>query len=55
MGILLVSLDELLQQSDVISIHAPLTPETLHTISTSETEERMKNGACIVNMGKAEL
>lgn len=52
MGVRLVAnLEELLSESDVISIHAPLTPETRHMISGPQIA-RMKDGAYIVNMGR---
>jgi D-3-phosphoglycerate dehydrogenase len=44
-----VSLDELLQKSDFISIHLPLTDSTRHIIST-EAFKKMKIGAVVVNV-----
>ncbi len=32
-GVQYVELDELLRNSDIVSLHAPLTPETHHTIN----------------------
>lgn len=46
-----VSLDELLSQSDIISLHLPLTEETRHMISDQEFE-KMKDGAIIINAAR---
>lgn len=39
-----VTLDELLEQSDIVSLHCPLTPETHHLIN-AERISKMKQGA----------
>jgi D-3-phosphoglycerate dehydrogenase / 2-oxoglutarate reductase len=44
-----VNLDELLQKSDVISIHLPLTKTTRNFLST-EAFNKMKNGVVFVNV-----
>ena len=44
----MVSLDELLAQSDYISLHTPLTDETRGMINT-QTIAKMKKGACLIN------
>lgn len=49
-----VTFDELLERSDIVSIHAPLTPETRH-IFNKETFQKMKNDAMIVNISRGEL
>jgi D-specific alpha-keto acid dehydrogenase len=49
-----VSLDELLQQSDLITLHAPLTPETHHLLDRRRIAQ-MKDGAFIVNTGRGAL
>jgi D-lactate dehydrogenase len=49
-----VSLDELLNQSDIISFHLPLTPDTKHMV-TSKTIGLMKNGVMLINTGRGEL
>ena len=46
-----VSLDELLQQADIISLHLPLTPQTKHMISTAEFA-KMKDGVILVNASR---
>ncbi len=48
---LLVSLDELLEKSDVISIHTPLTPETKGMVN-GEFFEKMKDGAVLINCAR---
>ena len=49
-----VSLDELLAQSDIISLHCPLTKENHHLIS-DKTIEKMKKGAYIINTSRGQL
>ncbi|MDP7262117.1 MAG: C-terminal binding protein, partial [Dehalococcoidia bacterium] len=49
-----VTLDELLKQSDFVSLHAPLIPATENMISTSELA-RMKSGSIIVNCSRGGL
>jgi glyoxylate reductase len=46
-----VSLPELLEQADVVSIHCPLTRETRHLIGARELS-RMKRGALLVNTAR---
>ncbi len=46
-----VSLDELLAQADVISLHIPLTDQSRHMISDKEFE-KMKAGVIIVNAAR---
>jgi len=50
----LVSLDELLAQSDVISLHCPLTPENEKLIN-KETIAKMKDGVIILNTARGAL
>ncbi|HSL18636.1 MAG TPA: NAD(P)-dependent oxidoreductase [Methylomirabilota bacterium] len=47
----LVSMDELLAESDYISLHVPLTDETRGMVNT-ETMGRMKDGVVIVNTSR---
>lgn len=49
-----VELDELLSQSDIISIHAPLTPAT-NNLFNKDLFEKMKNTAYLVNMGRGPI
>lgn len=51
MGVDIVSLDELYQRSDFITIHSPLTPETKNLIDAGAIG-RMKNGVMIVNCAR---
>ena len=49
-----VTLDELLEQSDLISLHCPLTEETHHLINR-ESISRMKDGVILVNTSRGGL
>ena len=49
-----VSLDQLLSESDIISLHVPLTPETERIIDAAAIA-RMKPGAVIVNTARGGL
>lgn len=51
---LVTSLDELLKQSDAITLHSPLTPETHHLIGERELA-LMPKGACIINVARGGL
>lgn len=53
-GVEFLELDALLAQSDIVSLHAPLTPETKHLID-DETIGRMKPGALLVNTSRGGL
>jgi len=46
-----IPLPELLQRSDVITIHVPLTPQTNHMIGAKEFQ-LMKNGAFFINTSR---
>jgi D-3-phosphoglycerate dehydrogenase len=46
-----VSLEELMEQSDFVSIHCPLTPETRHLIGTTQLR-RMKREAFLINTSR---
>jgi D-3-phosphoglycerate dehydrogenase len=54
LGVQLVTLDELLEQSDFITIHMPKTPETTGMISTDQLA-LMKPTAYIVNVARGGL
>ncbi|RED66169.1 phosphoglycerate dehydrogenase [Cohnella lupini] len=47
-------LEELLAQSDAVSLHVPYTPNTKHLIN-AETINRMKHGAMLINTSRGEL
>jgi len=49
-----VSFDELLSASDLISLHCPLTKESMHIIN-SDTIEKMKDGVILVNTSRGAL
>jgi glyoxylate reductase len=49
-----VPFEELLEESDVLSIHAPLTPETRHAFGPVELL-RMKRGALLVNTARGPI
>jgi D-specific alpha-keto acid dehydrogenase len=49
-----VPLDDLLQQSDIVTLHAPLTADTRHLLDRRRIE-LMKHGAFIVNTGRGAL
>ncbi len=50
-GVTRVSLDELLEQADVISIHIPLSKETHHLFS-SDKFRKMKPGMVVINTSR---
>ncbi|HJA29797.1 MAG TPA: lactate dehydrogenase [Candidatus Olsenella pullicola] len=49
-----VSLDELFRRSDIITFHAPSTPENYHMVR-DETLARMRDGVVLVNTARASL
>lgn len=53
-GVQYVSLDELFRESDVISLHCPLTEETYHLIN-EESLEKCKKGVVILNTSRGAL
>jgi len=53
-GVTYVTLDDVLGQSDVLSLHAPLTPDNFHLINTHSIE-KMKPGAILINTARGEL
>lgn len=54
LGVARVELDELLEKGDVITIHAPLTPETRGMLSR-ERLARVKPGAILVNTARGAI
>ncbi len=53
-GIKYVSLDEIYEKSNIISLHCPLTEETKHMIN-NESITKMKKGVMIINTGRGKL
>jgi len=51
LGLALTGLDEVLTHGDIISLHVPLTDETLHLIDAAALA-RMKPGAFVVNVSR---
>jgi D-specific alpha-keto acid dehydrogenase len=49
-----VSLDELLQRSDLVTLHTPLNAATHHLLNRRRMEQ-MKHGAFIINTGRGSL
>ena len=54
LGFTYVSLDELCQKSDIISLHCPLTPETEYIIN-KDSLSKMKDGVIIINSSRGKL
>ena len=54
LGFKYVECSDLLKQSDIISLHCPLTKETTHLIN-KETINLMKNGVTIINTSRGKL
>ncbi|OGI01128.1 MAG: hypothetical protein A2Y25_10040 [Candidatus Melainabacteria bacterium GWF2_37_15] len=48
------TLDELLKNSDIISLHAPSTKENFHMIN-DDSFSKMKNGVIIINTARGEI
>lgn len=53
-GISYVSLDELYRESDIISLHCPLTDQTKYMID-KDSIDKMKGGVMIINTGRGQL
>jgi D-lactate dehydrogenase len=53
-GVRFVELEDLLERADVVSLHAPLTPETYHLIDADRIR-RMKRGALLINTSRGAL
>jgi len=54
LGMQYVTLEELLSQSDIVSLHAPLTQQTRHMIN-GKTLALMKPGAMLINTSRGAL
>ncbi len=54
LGAKFVSLEELLRESDIITLHVPLTPETRRLLDYEEFEI-MKDGAILINTARGEV
>ena len=54
MGVTYVPLSELLAQSDIVSLHCPLMPETYHMIDARAVDQ-MKSGAMLINTSRGAL
>ena len=54
LGVHYVTVDELLQQSDIISLHLPFKDETKHIID-KDAFEKMKDGVIVVNTARGPL
>lgn len=53
-GLDYVTMEELFQKSDIISLHCPLTEETRHLIN-ADSIEKMKKGVTIINTSRGAL
>lgn len=49
-----VALNELLERADFVSLHTPLTPETLHLMN-AEHLARMKEGSVLINTARGKV
>jgi D-lactate dehydrogenase len=54
LGASYVPLEELLAQSDVVTLHCPLTPETFHVINSASLK-KLKPGAMLINTSRGAL
>lgn len=53
-GVKIVQLDELYANSDIISLHCPLTPDTKFLVN-KDSIAKMKKGVMIINTGRGQL
>jgi len=49
-----VPVDELLAQADIVTLHCPLTPETLHVVNSASLK-KLKHGAMLINTSRGAL
>jgi D-3-phosphoglycerate dehydrogenase len=54
LGIKFVDLDTLLSESDIVTLHVPLTPQTEHMIGAKELE-KMKPTAILINTARGKI
>jgi D-lactate dehydrogenase len=54
LGVRYVKLDDLLAQSDIITLHCPLTPQNKHMIHAAAIE-KMKTGVMLINTSRGAL
>ena len=54
LGLTYYDLDEIWDKCDIISLHAPATPETNHMVN-AQSLARMKDGAVLINTAREEL
>ena len=54
LGVTFAPLDQLLKDSDFVSLHVPLLPETHHLIGESELR-MMKSSACLINTARGPI
>ncbi len=54
MGVEYTTLDKIFSQSDVITLHCPLTPENTHLLDT-DSFSKMKDGVMIINTSRGGL
>lgn len=53
-GVSYVTLDGLLAESDIVTLHCPLTPETNHLID-AEALDRMQQGVMLINTSRGQV
>ena len=53
-GVIATSLDQLIEESDIVTLHVPYTTLTHHIINASRIE-RMKKGAILINTARGNL
>ncbi len=54
LGVSYVSLEQLLERSHIVSLHAPLSPQTYHLIN-AERIDRMRRGTMLINTSRGGL
>jgi phosphoglycerate dehydrogenase-like enzyme len=54
LGVKFVDLDTLLSESDIVTLHVPLTPETKHKIGSKELA-KMKSTAILINTARGKI